>query len=189
MKLLQLACLIAILGPPIAAPSQTAVYRNGDYGISLNIPKEVLLCPVTEDQASHGASFLVGTDDVKLCKQSNDKRWISVFAGYNAADVSKTLRSFLTWQCENEAKGPCGPAPADLRIHGVLTQAARIDHRNAAIQIIVVAQAGKPDPDFDPTVPSINYEFSLHTDTGHLAADLGAFRRLLNTVRIAPQGR
>jgi hypothetical protein len=163
------------------------VYRNKEYGIFLPIPSGAWLCPVPDDQTHHGAEFLLGTQDASLCKSSSGKRWISIFAGYNAAEVSKTLHAFLKWQCVNEANESCGQAPAGLSINGLSTEAARIDHPDGSITIIVVTQAGKPDANFDASVPSINYDLSLHTNASHLDEDLAVFRAVLHTAKIAPR--
>jgi hypothetical protein len=64
-----------------------------------------------------------------------------------------------------------------------------MDHLSGSIQILVVTQAGKPDPDFDASVPSINYALSLYTDASHLDEDLAVFRAVLNAVKIAPHSR
>jgi len=73
-----------------------------------------------------------------------------------------------------------------LHIRGLKSEAGRFDRSDGSIEIIVVTQAGRPDPDFDASVPSINYELFLETDAVHLAQDLSIFRVLLKTIRIAP---
>jgi hypothetical protein len=80
----------------------------------------------------------------------------------------------------------CGPAPADLTVNGLPSEAARINPSNGWIEIIVVTQAGKPDPDFDASVPSINYNLSLYTDASHLDEDLTVFRAVLKAVKLDP---
>ena len=169
--------------------ASTSVYRNQEYGISLPIPSRAWLCSVPYKGANHGAAFLLGTKDESLCTKASGKRWISIFAGYNAAEESKTLHALLNWQCANEASGSCGQAPMGLRINGLSTETARVDRPDGSITIIVVAQAGKPDPDFDASAPSINYDLSLHTDASHLDEDLESFRAMLNAVKIAPRSR
>lgn len=54
------------------------------------------------------------------------------------------------------------------------------------IDIIVVTQAGKADPNWDATAPSVNYDLSLHTTGRYLNKDLRTFRAVLNTVRLSP---
>lgn len=53
------------------------------------------------------------------------------------------------------------------------------------IDIFVVTQAGEPDPDFDASVPSVNYDLSLHTKPNHLDADLRVFRTVLQMIRLS----
>ena len=180
---------LVILCSVASAASRTSVYRNKEYGIFLPIPSGAWLCSVPYSGANHGAAFLLGTHDESLCIKASGKRWVSIFAGYNAAEESKTLHTFLNWQCANEANGSCGQAPAGLRINGLSTETARVDHPDGSITIIAVAQAGKPDPDFDASVPSINYDLSLHTDAVHLDEDLVVFRAVLNAVKITPRSR
>jgi len=183
---LMILCLVA------EAAASTSVYRNQEYGIFLPIPSGAWLCAVPYNGANHGAEFLLGTKDESLCTKASGKRWISIFAGYNAAEASKSLHAFLNSLCEypsrygNEPNAACGPAPGGLHIRGLSSEAARIDHSDGSIEIILVAQAGKPDRDFDASVPSINYELSLHTNASHLDEDLVVFRALLGTVTLAP---
>jgi hypothetical protein len=189
MKISRALIGLIILCSVASAASRTSVYRNKEYGIFLAIPSGAWLCSVPYSGANHGAAFLLGTQDESLCTKASGKRWVSIFAGYNAAEESKTLHTFLNWQCANEANGACGQAPAGLRINGLSTETARVDHPDGSITIIAVAQAGKPDPDFDASVPSINYDLSLHTDAVHLDEDLAVFRAVLKAVKIAPHSR
>jgi hypothetical protein len=80
----------------------------------------------------------------------------------------------------------CIPAPADLNVNGLPSEAARINHSNGTIEIIVVTQAGKPDPDFDASVPSFNYDMRLYTDASHLDEDLAVLRAVLKAVKLDP---
>jgi hypothetical protein len=52
--------------------------------------------------------------------------------------------------------------------------------------MIVVTQAGKPAPDFDASVPSINYSIVLLTTKKHLEEDMRSYRLILKTIRISP---
>ena len=78
------------------------------------------------------------------------------------------------------------PAPGAWRIAGLPTKAGETTHPDGSIDIDVVTLAGKPDPAFDPTVPSINYTLSLHTGPKTLTEDLQIFRAVLRTIRISP---
>jgi hypothetical protein len=73
-----------------------------------------------------------------------------------------------------------------LSVNGLATEAARINHLNGAIEIIVVTQAGKPNPEFDSSVPSFGYDMRLNTDASHLDADLAVFRAVLKAVKLDP---
>jgi hypothetical protein len=122
----------------------------------------------------------------QACFDLQRNRAIVIFASYNASDQTKKLLDFLSWECTGIAKHPCGLPPAGLRIKGRIAAAARVDREDGWTDIFVVTQAGKPDPAFDPSVPSINYDFSLRTTAGHLDEDLRIFRGVLATVRLSP---
>jgi hypothetical protein len=66
------------------------------------------------------------------------------------------------------------------------TKAGRVNRSDGWIDVIVVTQAGKPDPAFDPSVPSVNYDLTLHTNPRYFEEDLRIFRTILSTVRLAP---
>lgn len=187
---------LTILCSVASAASPESVYRNKDYGIFLHVPSGGWLCPTEGNGIDHGPTLLLGSEDANVCRSySRQKRRITIFAGSNAAKVSKTLHTFLNWQCSNAAldwKEPgavCSPAPARLNTNSLPSEAARINHANGVIEIIVVTQAGKPDPDFDASVPSVNYDISLYTDASHLDGDLAVFRAVLKTVKIAPPSK
>jgi hypothetical protein len=73
-----------------------------------------------------------------------------------------------------------------LSVNGLPSEAARINHSNGSIEIIVVTQAGKPNPDVDASVPSLNYDIRFYTDASHLDADLAVFRAVLKAVKLDP---
>jgi hypothetical protein len=120
---------------------------------------------------------------------------MGVFASYSATEDEKSLDTYLHSLCvnlppiENDPGVACSQAPADLSVDGLPSKAARINHSNGWIEVIVVTQAGKPDPDFDPSVPSISYELDLYSDPSHFDQDLASFRAMLKTIRIAPRDR
>jgi len=169
-----------------AAPAKRGVYRNEEFGITVPVPKGALLCPTPDDQHDHGPAFLFATGGARGCRDLDHARSVDVFASYNAAEVTKKLHDFLKWECANVAKGPCRPAPGGLQVAGLPSEAARVDAPDGWVYIIVVTQAGKPDPAFDPSVPSVNYDLSLHTRPQNLEEDLRVFRRILQTIRLSP---
>ena len=166
----------------VMAPAKAQVYRNGEFGITAPVPKSALLCPTPGNQHDHGPIFLLGAGDPKNCDDSDRSRSIVIFAGYNAADVTKKLEDFLKWQCG----GPCHRAPAGLGVPGLPSASARVNRPHGWIDIIVVTQAGEPDPDFDPSVPFVNYDVRLHTRARDLDSDLVTFRTLLRSVSLSP---
>jgi hypothetical protein len=168
-----------VLSPTTAGPR---VYRNEEFGITLPMPEGALLCPTPVNEHDHGPVMLLGPARANGCGAVESSRSIWIFAGYNAADVTKKLQDFLKWEC----RGPCGPPPRRLHVTGLPSAAARVSRSNGWIDIIVVTQAGKPDPTFDPSVPLINYDLKLHTRPENLKEDLRVFRTILETVRLSP---
>jgi len=187
MRYLHALVALVILCTAAATEPGTSVYRNKEYGILLHVPSGAWICSVPYSGANHGVALLLGTKDERLCKQSSGKRWVSVFASYNVSDETKTLHQNLEWHCKNNsAGGVCGQAPVGLSVHGLRSETARLDYADGSMEVYVVTQAGKPDPDFDPSVPSINYNVSLHTNAQNYDADLEVFRAVLNNLKIAP---
>ncbi len=191
MKFSRVPISVVILCSLAGAASRTETYRNQEFGITLPVPSKALLCHVTDDArgVDHGAQLLLGTEDATLCRKWSGKRYMDVFASYNVADDTKLLHDLLEYSCQSEVKKACSPAPAGLHIPGMKTEVGRVDRPDGSIKIIVVTQAGKPDPGFDASVPSIEYAFNLNTDAQHLDEDLTIFRAMLNTVKIAPGGQ
>jgi hypothetical protein len=171
------------------AASQRSIYRNQQYGISLPVPAGALLCKPLAYEGSgsdHGAQMLLGTDDATLCSKSSGKRYMDIWASYIVAGQEETLRGDLESTCESELHRACSPAPAGLHINGMKTEGGRLDRPDGSVEIILIAHAGKPAPDFDASVPSMTYSLSLITDTHHLDQDLKAFRAMLKAIKIAP---
>lgn len=179
---------LVILCLTAGAASHPRIYRNQEFGITLPVPPDALLCVPPRDARGidHGPQMLLGTRDATLCRKWSGKRYMEVFAFYNASDDTRLLHDLLESSCQDEVKKACSDAPAGLHIPRMKTDAGRLDHPEGSVRIIVVTQAGKPDPDFDASVPSINYTLTLNTDQSHLDEDLTPFRAMLNTVKIAP---
>jgi len=162
------------------------VYRNDEFGINVPVPEGTTLCPTPDNEHDHGPVFVLGAAGTKDCADSARKRSIEVFAEYNAADATKKLTDFLKWQCAHIGGGPCGPPPSGLQVPGRTIQAGRVNTPDGWVDVMVVTQAGKPDPAFDPSVPSIKYTLGLHTETRYLDQDLRTFRTILGTIRLSP---
>lgn len=171
-----------------AASDKPQIYRNGEFGITLSVPKGVMLCPNSEDVHDHGPLMLLNSSDAKRCSDAEWGRYIEVFAEGNAADATKTLNGFFRSSCSDPdtGKGKCGPPPADLLIAGMKIAAGTVNHPNGWTDVIVVTQAGKPDPAFDATVPSVNYVLRLRTNPKHQEEDLRTFRTVLQTIQLSP---
>ena len=189
MRFSRVLISLVVLCSVASAASRTSVYRNRDYCIFLHIPPGAWLCPYLEG-SDHGPAMLLGSEDSINCRSDlRQKRWMIIFGEYNNGE---DLHTFLNRLCayisfhSNDPSAVCSSAPADLSVKGLLGEAARINHSNGTIEIIVVTQAGKPDPDFDASVPSYNYDMGLYTDASHLDADLAVFRAVLKAVKLDP---
>lgn len=161
------------------------VYRNAEFGIIAQVPTGAFLCPVPDDEHDHGPVFLLGPAKAADCEAAESRRSISIFAGYNAAQLTKRLPDFLRWECVHVGKARCQPTN-DLGIAGTSSLAGTVKHSDGWIEFLVVTQAGRPDPAFDPIAPRINYLLGLHTDAQDSPTDLVTFRAVLQTIRLSP---
>jgi len=187
MRLRAAVPLLVLFAFPVALIAQRTVYRNRDFGIVLPIPHGLYLFrPHSMTGIDHGRQFFFKPTSVKDCGKGLCDRYIEVFGSYNSAENTKRLHDFLSDQCVGVANGPCQPAPEDLKVSGLRSEAARVDHANGKVEIIVVAQAGKPNPDFDASAPGFNYSISLKSSARNLDEDLRMFRMILKTIRLSP---
>ncbi|HEY6467019.1 MAG TPA: hypothetical protein VIY69_13560 [Candidatus Acidoferrales bacterium] len=183
---ISLILLGALISSASLGDQKRTVYRNDEFGITLKVPQDALLCAQPTGEHDHGPSMLLGTDDLKGCGDLENRRSIWVFGSYNINDEAKSLGRFLRWLCSDEQGRGCDTAPSGLRVTGLPSMAGEASHAGW-IDIIVGTKAGKPDPTFDPSVPSMNYTIQLHTEKQYLAEDLRVFRTVVRTIRIAPQ--
>jgi hypothetical protein len=181
MRLARVLVLLIVASLSAAPNPQSQVYRNPEFGIAVPVPNGASLCTYPGEH-DHGPTFLLGMAAAERCRDIQRNRHVTIFASYNAAAVTKKLHDFLKWECET----PCGRPPANLLIAGLPTEAARVNRSGGWLDIIVVTQAGKPDPAFDPSAPLINYDLRLHTQTRYLDEDLHTFRTVLRTLRLSP---
>jgi hypothetical protein len=175
--------LVALMAS--ADDANARIYHNEEFGITLPVPEAALLCAFPP-QHDHGPVLMLGAGDNQACFDLEGNRVIDIYASYNASDNTKKLLDFLRWECLEIAKHPCDLPPEGLRIKGRTAAAGRVDGADGWIDIFVVTQAGKPDPAFDASVPTINYDLRLHTTVRHLDGDLLIFRKVLATVQLSP---
>jgi len=170
----------------IAASPSPQVYRNEEFGIEFPIPNGAQRCPVPKDERDHGPVFILGSTSPVGSVDLKHSRSIVIFAGANAEDTTKKLHDYLAHEVELLGKDTRRKKLRNLQIAGFACESARVDRSDGWIDIIVVTQAGKPDLAFDPSVPSINYFFGLHTTAGDLEVDLKSFRAILEKIRLSP---
>jgi hypothetical protein len=187
MRLRAAIPLLVLSAFPIALIAQTKVYRNRDFGIVVPIPHGLyLFSPHKMTGIDHGRQFFSKPTRIEDCNSGGCDRYIAVDAYFNATDDTAKLHDFLEHECTVFGGVECLQPPEDLRIHGLASESARVKLPNDKVEILVVTQAGRPAPDFDATVPSINYSICLLTSEEHLEADLRFFRAILKTIRISP---
>ena len=163
MKLARVLIGLFAFLPVSGKASQNQVYRNEENGVILPVPAGGLLCkpPAYEGTgADHGAQMLLGTVDAALCSKWSGKRYMEVFASYR---TGRTLHGGLESQCNFEVKRACSPSPANLQIKGMKSESGQLVRSDGSIEILLVTEAGKPDPNFDVTVPSMIYTLGLVT--------------------------
>lgn len=169
------------------ASQESSLYHNEEYGITVIYPKDLTLCQVPKDEHDHGPLLIIDPVLAKGCNDADGGRFIEIFASCNCFEDTKMLPDFLKHMCKlYSAKDKCLPAPKDLDISGTLSLAARVDSSNDWVSIIVVTQAGDSDPQFDLSVPSVNYDIRLHTKRQFLERDLSVFRAVLHTLKLSP---
>lgn len=150
----------------VTAASTPKTYRNEEFGITVPIPETALPCFAPADEHDHGPALLSGTTDPQQCNDSDrieGNRYVGIFAFFNALEDIERLPDFRKWDCAVVASRPCGPAPQGLRVAGLRSASAEVIEPKGWIDVIVVTQAGKPDPRYDPENPTVNYDLRLHT--------------------------
>ncbi|MGB0036010.1 MAG: hypothetical protein WBP79_11105 [Candidatus Acidiferrales bacterium] len=169
-----------------AATDKPPIYRNEEFGITLPVPDGALLCPNPDGEHDHGPVMVLNRFEAKGCNDAEGGRIIEVFASFNAMQATKTLNKLLQSQCIDIAKGKCQSAPPQMTLKGLPSMSARVNRTDGWIDIFVVTHAGKPDPAFDASVPSVNFVLWLHTRPEHMEKDLRVFRIVLETIRLSP---
>ncbi|MGA9670067.1 MAG: hypothetical protein WBQ94_12715 [Terracidiphilus sp.] len=187
MRLVRIVPLLALAALPITAAAKTHVYRNLEFGIVVPIPHGLYLFPPHQMTGiDHGRQLFFKPTSVEDCNNGGCDRYIGFFAGCNCFEGTKHLHDFLEAQCTVFGGKDCLESPPELGIKGLKSESARIKLPNGKVEILVVTQAGKPAPDFDATVPSINYSIYLLTSEENLEQDMKFFRIILETIRISP---
>jgi hypothetical protein len=174
----------------IAAAAQTKVYRNREFGFVVPIPYGLyLFSPHQMTGIDHGQQLFFKPTSVEDCNSGGCDRYIAVDAEYNVIRDTMKLHDFLEHECTVFGGLECLQPPPDLQIKGLKSESARVKLPNGKIEILVVAQAGKPDPRFpdEGSVPAINYSIYLRTSEEHLDEDMRFFRIILNTIQISPK--
>ena len=187
MRVMRVVILLVFVASSIAAAAQTKVYRNLEFGFEVPIPDGLyLFSPHPMNGIDHGRQFFFKPTSVEDCNHSGCDRYIAIYANYNTVEHTARLHDFLNEECTVFGGEECLQPPPDLRVKGLKSESARVRLPNGKVELLVVTQAGKSDPDFDASVPSINYSICLLTNEEHLEADLLFFRKVLGMIRIFP---
>lgn len=188
IRRIQVVVVLMIAVLVIAESCRAKVYQNEEFGIELQIPKGVFLCPRPLGEHDDGAMLLLRAVHRNSCADILDSyertRYVGIFAEYNVLWDSGHLPDFLKEMCAGVPKGPCGKPPDGLDLPGLASFAGRVDHPDGWTYIIVVTEA---TPSTDPTAPSIYYDITLHTNKQHLQRDIAVLRTVLGTIRINPK--
>lgn len=188
MRLMRVIPLLVLMALPISSNAQARVYRNREFGYVVPIPRGLyLFSPHEMNGIDHGRQLFFKPTKVEDCNNGGCGRYIEFNAYFNTSDNTAKLHDFLENECTIFGGKKCLQPPDDLKIEGLACGAARVELPDGRIEFLVVTQAGKPAPDFDPTVPSINYSIELLTTKEHLEKDLRFFRIILKTFRISPK--
>jgi hypothetical protein len=187
MRLMQLVPLLVLTALPAQSLAQTNVYYNRQFGFSVPIPQGLyLFSPHQMTGMDHGRQFFFKPTSVEDCNNGGCDRYIAVDAYYNSIEDTAKLHDFLKNECTVFGGPKCLQAPKDLTNKKMASESARADLPNGRVEILVVTQAGKPNPNVDDAAPSINYSIYLLTTKEHLEQDLLPFRVILRTIRISP---
>jgi len=180
-----LAAILAMASPMAAGPKTSGpkTYKNAEFGIRLQVPGDDLLCQSPKDEHDHGFGLVLGGGSPADCHEGVRHRSIWLFAFSNVLDDTKHLPGLLKMGCD-AAGGRCEPTPVVLQIPGLPSATGRVDLPDGWIVVVLATKAGVPDR-FDPSEPSVNYLFSLWTTKEYLDQDLGAFRTVLQSVRLS----
>jgi hypothetical protein len=175
-----------------ASPAAVGVYRNNEYGFSVRLPSDKVICRAIPPQHEHGVNILL-EGDARSCQEPVPPvARIGAVGSYNASFI-KDSETWADVACHDnpDSPGKVGPAPPDLRVKGLDTAGCRIDVTEGKFKGWIIiglhALAGRyPNPDNRPELrtPSIMYDFTLMTRPERFEADLAYFRAILKTVRI-----
>ena len=179
---LRLILAVTLVG--VAAP-KPEIYRNEEFGIEFPVPNGAHLIPCPDDVHDHGPVFTLGSTQAPVVLDLEQIRAISIFACFNCCDETRKLHDLMVCDVSVFGKKATRSIPLGLTITSLPCEAARIDHADGWIDVIVDTQAGKLDH-LDPEVPSINYTLRLHTTAANLAGDLRPFRAILENIHLPP---
>ena len=188
MRWIRAVTLIILSTLPLTVAAQTNVYRNRQFGYEVPIPRGLyLFSPHEMNGVDHSRQLFFKPTRVEDCNNGGCDRYIEFSAYYNATEDTAKLHDLLNHECTVFGGKECLQPPGDLKIEGLKSESARVILPDGRIEFLVVTQAGKPAPDFDATVPSINYSVVLLTTKEHLEEDMRFFLIILKTIRISPQ--
>ncbi len=160
-------------------PTSSKHYQNADYDFSVDIPDNLLGC-VSED-TNHGVSIFL--DDRANCNDEH-RPYVGVFANYNVATNAVTPRKLavvycgyqeaertmwlIGWTLGRRAAAGCLQYFKDGRITVEIVTQRKTEPGNSEIWIDISAY--------------------LSTTAARYDRDMPAFRQIVRTVQIAPDG-
>jgi hypothetical protein len=160
-------------------------YENSEFGMTVNIPDDLPTC-LADKSKDHGPDIFLDRNDNRGCADLQQRRAIWIFAFFNALDETANLKDFLKWECSQVLNGKCTKAAEGLQIGDAISAAARVDHPNGWIDLVVVTQGQEhSNTSHTDTAPTVNYSITLHTTSSKYENDLREFRKLIRTMQIS----
>ena len=176
------SCLVAIVLPAAAyVPAPNRHYSNVDYEFSVDIPDGLRGC--LSEHTNHGVDILL--DRRSTCDSDYDRRpYVDVSANYNAAVESDTAKGLARIYCRDRAARQVvwlkGWTLGGRKAAGCRQS---FDGDRILVDLMTLRKT-------DPQNPEVWIEVgaALTTTTVRYKRDMRLFRRIVQTVRIAPDG-
>jgi len=182
ISLFGVAALIAFCLPCAAEiPARSAHYSNPEYQFSVDIPDHLLGC--VSENTDHGVDILL--DHNPGCGRVTDQRpYVGVFANYNVATNAVTPRELARVYC-NYDRSERTVWLSDWKLSGRDAAGCRQYFNDGQITLEITTLRRT-----EPHNPEIWIDVSayLRTTASRYERDIREFRKIVQTIRIAPDG-
>ncbi len=172
-------CATVWAGGYMPAPSRH--YSNLDYEFSVEIPVGLLGCVTKE--TNNGVDILL--DRHLSCDDDyRNRRFVDVSANYNTAGEASTPSELAKVYCRDDEAREIFRLKG-WRLGGRSASGCRV-YFNSGIIIIKLMTLRKTDPRNPEVWITVNAQ--LTTSSSRYAQDMRLFRKIVRTIRIAPDG-